>query len=152
VKTKIYDIKLQFSLVKEDTVEVCSSPQGVVNYMQGAFDTYPEQESFWVVALNRKNFPKGRQMISLGSQTATVAQPLEVFRSAVLMGATAIVVVHNHPSGDPAPSSADFQITRKLREAGKVLDIEMLDHIIIGDVNANPMGKSYYSFREVGVL
>jgi len=75
-----------------------------------------------------------------------------VFRSAVQHGATAIACVHNHPSGDPAPSTADVQVTRQLREAARTLDIELLDHVIVGTVGADPAARGYYSFREAGVL
>jgi DNA repair protein RadC len=70
-------------------------------------------------------------MITLGTATSTVAAPREVFRGAILAGATALVVAHNHPSGDPAPSAADVQITRVLREAAKIIDIELIDHVVV---------------------
>ena len=60
--------------------------------------------------------------------------------------------VHNHPSGDPAPSAADVQVTRQLREAAKTLDIDLLDHVIVGQSAADPRGTGYYSFRESGVI
>jgi DNA repair protein RadC len=120
--------------------------------MKGAFDEHPEQESFWVIALNRKNFAKGRQMISLGSATAAIAHPREIFRAAILMSATAIICVHNHPSGDPHPSSADLQLTRQIREAARTVEIELLDHVIIGEIDADPLKKGFYSFRENGLV
>ncbi|MDI1320148.1 MAG: JAB domain-containing protein [bacterium] len=67
-------------------------------------------------------------------------------------GATAIVCVHNHPSGDPAPSAADVQVTRQLRDAAKAVDIDLLDHVIVGRAAADPLGRGFYSFRESGVL
>jgi DNA repair protein RadC len=60
--------------------------------------------------------------------------------------------VHNHPSGDPAPSAADIQVTRQLREAALAIDISLLDHVIIGQPTADPLGRGYYSFREAGLL
>jgi len=75
-----------------------------------------------------------------------------VFRSAVQHGATAIACVHNHPSGDPAPSAADVQVTRQLREAAKALDIELLDHVVVGNASADPTGLGYFSFRSAGIL
>ncbi|HRJ48868.1 MAG TPA: JAB domain-containing protein, partial [Opitutaceae bacterium] len=65
---------------------------------------------------------------------------------------TAVVCAHNHPSGDPAPSAADVQITRLLREAARTVDIQLLDHVILGRPEADPAGRGYYSFREAGVL
>jgi DNA repair protein RadC len=70
----------------------------------------------------------------------------------VLGGAAAIICVHNHPSGDPAPSAADLHVTRQLREAAKTLDIPLLDHVIIGDVPSDPAGRGHFSFREAGLL
>ncbi len=149
---KVYDIKVSYSCVREDAPEKCNAPQLVADYMRGAFDEYPEQESFWVIHLNRKNVPKGRQMITLGTATAALAHPREVFRGAIVAGATAIICVHNHPSGDPAPSAADIHLTRQLREAAKTVDIDLLDHIIIGSAVDDPMKRGFYSFREAGLL
>jgi DNA repair protein RadC len=111
-----------------------------------------EVEKFWVLCLNRKN--RLRKMVELtsGTATATLAHPREVFRCAVQHGATAIVCVHNHPSGDPAPSSQDQQLTRRLREAAQALDIELHDHVIVGNAGADPAGLGYYSFRCAGLL
>jgi DNA repair protein RadC len=63
-----------------------------------------------------------------------------------------VLCVHNHPSGDPAPSAADVQVTRQLREAAKAVDIELLDHVIVGRPASDPAGRGYYSFRESGVI
>ncbi len=111
-----------------------------------------EVEKFWVLCLNRKNRLKKLVEVTSGTATAALAHPREVFRSAVQHGATAIVCVHNHPSGDPAPSSADLQITRQLREAAKALDIELLDHVVVGNPTADPTGLGYFSFRSAGIL
>jgi DNA repair protein RadC len=75
-----------------------------------------------------------------------------VFKIAVLSSAAAIVVAHNHPSGDPAPSSADLQVTRRLREAALAMDIDLIDHVIVGLPEDDPAGKGYYSFRSAGLL
>lgn len=72
--------------------------------------------------------------------------------SASVGGATAIICVHNHPSGDPAPSSADVQLTRQLRDASKTVDIDLLDHVIIGRAECDPLGLGYYSFKSTGLL
>ena len=111
-----------------------------------------EVEKFWVLCLNRKNRLKKLVEVTSGTATAALAHPREVFRSAVQHGATAIVCVHNHPSGDPAPSDADLQITRQLREAAKTVDIDLLDHVIVGESASDPQGRGYYSFREAGLL
>ena len=90
--------------------------------------------------------------ITSGTATSSLAHPREVFRCAIREGATAVVCVHNHPSGDPGPSAADVQVTRQLREAAKAVDIELLDHVIIGRAGADPTGLGHYSFRAAGVL
>ena len=111
-----------------------------------------EVEKFWVLCLNRKNRLLRCVEVSSGTATAALAHPREVFREAVRASAAAIVCVHNHPSGDPAPSSADLQITRQLREAAKAVDIDLLDHVILGRLAADPVGRGYFSFRESGLI
>jgi DNA repair protein RadC len=109
-------------------------------------------EKFWVLCLNRKNRLIKRVEITSGTATAALAHPREVFRAAIRESATAIICAHNHPSGDPAPSAQDVQVTRLTREAAVAVDIQLLDHIIIGRRPADPAGKGYYSFRETGAL
>lgn len=149
---KIYLIDVKYSFVREDPVQDVGSPEKIAQYMRGAFDEHPDQEQLWVISLDRKNHPKGRTLVTLGTATGSLVHPREVFRPAIIAGASAIVVCHNHPSGDPAPSSADVAVTRKLREAAVAIDIELLDHVIIGDKVADPMGRGFYSFREAGLL
>jgi DNA repair protein RadC len=111
-----------------------------------------EVEKFWVLCLNRKNRLIKRVEISSGSATAALAHPREVFRVAIREAACAVVCVHNHPSGDPAPSAADLQVTRMLREAARTVDIELVDHVIIGRAAADPTGLGFHSFRSMGLL
>lgn len=111
-----------------------------------------EVEKFWVACLNRKNRLKKLVTVTSGTATSSLAHPREVFREAIRESATAVVCVHNHPSGDPAPSAADVQVTRQLRDAAKAVDIELLDHVVIGRPTADPRGLGWYSFREAGVI
>ena len=111
-----------------------------------------EIEKFWVLCLNRKNRLLRRVEITSGTATSTLAHPREVYREAIREGATSVVCVHNHPSGDPAPSAADLSVTRQLREAARAVDIELVDHVIIGRPGADPLGRGYYSFREAGLI
>ncbi len=111
-----------------------------------------EVEKFWVLCLNRKNRLIKRVEITSGTATAALAHPREVFRAAIRESATAVVCVHNHPSGDPAPSAADLQVTRQLREAARAVDIELLDHVIVGRSGADPLGRGWFSFRDAGML
>lgn len=109
-------------------------------------------EKFWVLCLNRKNRLLKRIEVTSGTAASTLVHPREVFRAAIREGAVAVVCVHNHPSGDPTPSAADVQVTRQLREAAKIVDIDLLDHVIIGRATADPAGAGYYSFRVAGLL
>jgi DNA repair protein RadC len=109
-------------------------------------------EKFWVLCLTRTNRLIKMVEITSGTATSVLAHPREVFREGVRHSATAIVCVHNHPSGDPAPSAPDLQVTRMLREAAKAVDIPLLDHIIVGYREADPEGKGFFSFREAGIL
>ena len=109
-------------------------------------------EKFWVLCLNRKNRLLKRVEVSSGTATAALAHPREVFREAIRASATAVICSHNHPSGDPAPSAADLHLTRQLREAAKAVDIDLIDHVIIGRSGADPAGRGFYSFREAGIL
>ena len=149
---QVYEASIQYHLVRLGCEEPLSMPPKVVDYMAGAFDDAPMQESFYVVCLNRKNKPLCRHRISLGTVSSTLVHPREVFRIAVLASASAIICVHNHPSGDPTPSVADTQITRQLREAAKMMQIDLLDHVIIGAQEDDPQGRGWYSFREAGLI
>jgi len=149
---RIYEAKLSYLLVQEGPAVTVSNAASVVDYMRGGFDELPLAEAFYVIVLNRKNRPLGRHRVTVGTATAALAHPREVFRIAVVASASAIICVHNHPSGDPAPSAADAQITRLLREAGSTLEIPLLDHVIIGNPIDDPLARGYYSFREAGLL
>jgi len=105
------------------------------------------QECFCVLTLNTKNQLIDRHMVTLGIVDASLVHPREVFRAAICDGAAAVVVAHNHPSGDPTPSAEDIRVTRQLVESGKVLDIQVLDHVIIGRGE-----REFVSLREEGLV
>ena len=149
---RVYEAKIVYSLVSLGEEVRLDQPQKVVDYLRSAFEENPLQESFFCVYLDRKNHPLARHMITLGTATSTLAAPREVFRGAILAGATALIIAHNHPSGDPAPSAADLQITRVLRESSKIIDIDLVDHVIVGDPKADPLGVGHFSFRSAGYL
>ena len=111
-----------------------------------------EIERFWVLCLDRKNRLLKRAEVTRGTATNCLAHPREVFRKAIRLSASGIIAVHNHPSGDPAPSRADIQVTRQLRESAKVIGIDLLDHIIVGHKKHDPQGLGYYSFNEAGLI
>lgn len=109
-------------------------------------------EKFWVLCLNRKNRLIKCIEITSGTANNTLAHPREVFREAIRESASAILCAHNHPSGDPTPSSADLKMTRQLREASQTVDIALVDHVILGQPSSDPGGLGYYSFREAGLI
>lgn len=111
-----------------------------------------EVEKFWVLCLDRKNRLLRRVESTSGTASNSLVHPREVFREAIRLSASAIIAVHNHPSGDPAPSSADIKITRQLREAASVIGIDLLDHVILGQKVKDPRGIGYYSFNEAGLI
>ena len=149
---RVWEAKMQYSLVSPGDSRRIESPQDAVDYMEGAFDEDPTVEWFFAILLDNKHHPIGRKVISRGIAGSTVVHPREVFKAAIIAGATSILVSHNHPSGDPAPSSADIKITRSLCDAGKLLEISVKDHVIVGHCEADPMEIGYYSFSEAGLI
>jgi DNA repair protein RadC len=108
------------------------------------------KESLRVILLDTRYHLLRMEEVSLGSVNESIAHPRDVFRPAVISSAYAVIVVHNHPSGDPSPSQSDHSLTRRLAEAAELLQIKLLDHIIIG---APAEGRlPYFSFKEAGVL
>lgn len=90
-----------------------------------------QREHFLVLLLNARHEVMGQETVSVGSLNASIVHPREVFRPAVLASAAAIVLVHNHPSGDPEPSEEDLSITKRLVQAGEILGVSVLDHVVI---------------------
>jgi len=120
-----------------------SAPQQV--YETFRFLMQETKEMFLTLHLDGKNRIIALDMVSVGSLNQSIVHPREVFKSACLSNAAAIILVHNHPTGDPSPSSEDITITRRLKEAGELLGIRVLDHVIIGSE-----GKC--SFTERGLV
>lgn len=108
------------------------------------------RESLRVILLNTRFQLIRVEQVSLGSMNESIAHPREVFRPALVYAAYAIIVVHNHPSGDPSPSQADHSLTRRLREAAELLQIRLLDHVIIGSPAEGRL--PYFSFQEAAIL
>lgn len=146
-------IEIARRMMQNDDAELAifSRPELVAEHMRPVAAGL-EVEKFWVACLNRKNRLKKLVEISSGTATSSLAHPREVFRAAIQYRATGVVCVHNHPSGDPAPSSADVQLTRQLRDAARTVDIDFVDHVVIGRASADPRGVGFYSFRVSGVI
>lgn len=150
--------KIQLKQIKA-IYEICSVREEVTNYLKtGTRYTAPQQvyeafeflmaetkEVFICLHLDGKNRIICMDLVSIGSLNQSIVHPREVFKTACLSNAAAIILIHQHPTGDPSPSSEDIAITRRLKEAGEIMGIKVLDHIIVGE------GK-YQSFVERGLL
>ncbi len=130
-------------LQQEDRI-IIRSPEDVSRYMMEDM-RFLTQEHFVVLYLNTKNHVIHKKTIFIGSLNASIVHPREVFKEAFRHSAASIICLHNHPSGDPAPSREDIEVTKRLVETGKVVGIELLDHIIIGD-------KKFVSLKEKGYV
>lgn len=128
-----------------ETRPVISTPEDVVSLCAPQFRGL-DREHFWTLALNTKNRLLRVIEVSVGSLSASIVHPRELFKDAIRVSAASVIVVHNHPSGDPTPSGADIQLTRRLLKAGDVLGIEVLDHVVIGE------GGDHISMREAGLM
>lgn len=132
-----------------DYMSVISTPRQAEAYWRTHIATAPhfnpEVECLAVILLNTRLRAKGHHIVSIGSLNEASAHPREIFRVAVASAAFSIIIMHNHPSGESDPSDADRRLTRRLREAGEILQIQVRDHVIIGH-------QRYFSFCEAGML
>ena len=134
----------RMSQYKPEARYVIKSPDDGANFIMEEMRIL-NQEHFVVLFLDTKNQIIHRQTIFIGSLNASIVHPREVFREAVKRSAASIIVAHNHPSGDPSPSQEDIHVTRRLAESGKMIGIELIDHLIIGD-------RKFVSLKEKGYL
>ena len=130
-------------------MQECDTPDKVADYWRRHVPAHPyfspECECFVVLILNTRRRVKGHYLVSVGTMDCVLVHAREVFRLAIMTAASAIVLTHNHPSGDATPSEADIKVTRDLMRAGQLLKIEVIDHVVIG----NP---GHVSLRELGYL
>lgn len=135
----------------DEWVLICRESKGIIHH---PVDVYGQclpmisdflKEYFVVLHLNTKNKIIKKDVISIGTLNANIVHPREVFKAALAVSAAHIIVAHNHPSGDPEPSREDIELTKKLIEAGKIIGIDVLDHVIIGD-------ERHYSMKDAGVI
>jgi DNA repair protein RadC len=124
-----------------DGASLLTNPDQVSTYLEDIKEL--AQEVFVVISLNAKNRAIKKHLISIGIVSSSLVHPRETFRPAILDGASSIILAHNHPSGDPTPSSEDIKITRQLIAAGEIMGIKVLDHIVIGN--------TALSLRETGL-
>lgn len=123
---------------------VVRSPQDAANYMMAKL-RYETKENFVAILLSTKNHIIAAPTISVGTLNASLVHPRELFKEAINYSAASVILVHNHPSGDPTPSREDIELTQKLVNAGRFLEISVLDHVIIGD-------NKYVSLKEKGII
>ncbi len=125
----------------QGTARVLNNPEKISEFMREAYetDTLPN-EHVWMICTNVRRVPIGVFELTKGTPNASIVTPDHVYRLALMSGATNIILVHNHPSGDESPSPTDYKTTERLIQAGNLLNIEMTDHIILGN--------GYYSMRE----
>jgi DNA repair protein RadC len=147
---KAAQIKACFELGKRQDLEPelkdfdIKNPQDVVKAIQSSIKD-KTKEHFKLILLNTRNKVIGISTVSIGTLNSNLVHPREVFKEAISHSAASVVLVHNHPSGDPEPSEDDLTITKRLVEAGKILGIEVIDHIIISK-------NGFFSFKEKGVI
>jgi DNA repair protein RadC len=139
---------VSLKLVKESSIlykERCvRSPEDGYKLLK-QFLVDKDREHFIVVSLDTKNQPVSINVCHIGSLNASIVHPREVMKSAILSNAASIIVGHNHPSGKTEPSREDIEVTKRLVEAGKIIGIEVLDHIIVGD-------ETFTSLKEKGYI
>ena len=111
-----------------------------------------ETEKCWILTLNTRNRVQRCVELTSGTAHQTLVRAAEVMREVVRDSASAFILAHNHPSGDPAPSAGDNQVTRRLKEAASTLDVRFHDHIVLGEPALDPVGIGYYSYREAGLI
>jgi DNA repair protein RadC len=134
-------------------MQLCDTPEKAAGYWHEHVPSNPyhnaDVECLIVLLLNTRRKVLGHCLISTGTLDTILVHPREVFRPAIIGAAAAIVLMHNHPSGDPSPSEGDIKVTRDLIRAGQILKIEVLDHVVIGKPDGDT-GKGYSSLRELG--
>ena len=155
MKTMESDVKYGLDVVKVRLVHdnpirpdrIIDCPQAAIDVLCDELSDY-DREVFCVINIRADQSVINMNMVSMGTLTASHAGPREVFKSAILSNASAVILMHNHPSGNLVPSSSDYDVTKKLVDCGKLLDIPVMDHII---ASGRERGKRY-SFMEHGEL
>lgn len=139
-----YTLKRQKVMTFEEGGRV-ASPDSVVEILKKVGVDEEEQEHLVSIVVDAKNQIRGYTTVAIGTVDKVIAHAREIFRNAIINGGCGIILAHNHPSGDPMPSALDIQLTCKVKQAGEIIDIRLLDHVIIGDFN-------YFSFLEENIL
>ena len=144
MKIEVVELKVK-QVWNECVSEPVENPADVTAYLDTLDIRMADREMFVVLHLDVRNRVVAHEITSIGSQTASLVHPREVFKSAILKGACSIILSHNHPSGDPSPSKDDIDLTHRLVEAGRLMGIDVLDHIIVAPPDRN------LSMKETGM-
>ena len=134
----------RLSVQQAARIEIIHGPEDAAHYAMPRY-RFEQKEHFAVLLLNTKNHVLGMPEVSVGSLSASVVHPREVFRAAIDYAAASMILLHNHPSGDPTPSREDIAVTERLVKAGKIMDIPVLDHVVLGN-------ERFTSFKEQGLI
>lgn len=139
-------MKVRVMIVREgrQSSAELSNPQAVFKFLQPKARRL-DREHFWRIDLDARSRVLGYETVSIGTISASLVHPREVFKGAILQNAAAVIIAHNHPSGDTTPSPEDKDATRRIQRAGELLGIPLLDHMVVAD-------QSFYSFKENGLI
>jgi len=140
------DLSVRIELIREKVYEkgpVLKEPEDVFGFVKEI--AFKDREHFLVILLNTKNEVLGIETVSIGSLNSAIVQPREIFKAAILANSASVILVHNHPSGDLEPSKEDLKSTKKLQEAGNLLNIPVIDHLIINS-------REYLSFKNKNLI
>ena len=139
---KIKTIKIQYKIKENETNNIIKTSENAYNLLKEIYkDLDVDQEHFCILVLNSRNEITGYKIVAMGGQTAAMVDPKIIFRNALLLGATGIILAHNHPSQVTNPSQDDIEMTLRFKKCGEFLEIDILDHLIISS-------NSFYSFAD----
>ena len=134
-----------------ENLQLCDTPDKAADYWRMHIATHqhfnPDCECLAVLILNTRRKVKGHHLVSIGTMDTLLTHPREIFRVAIATAAAALIVMHNHPSGESTPSDADIKVTRDLIRAGQLLKIEVLDHVIVGNGNRASLRELGYFYN-----
>ncbi len=139
-----FELAKRLSESRMELKDVISTPRDAAQMVLREL-SFADKEHFVIIMLNTKNRVIAKKVISIGHLNASIVHPREMFKEAIRRSSAAVILVHNHPSGDLTPSQEDIATTERLKQVGELLGIEVLDHLIVGD-------NRYFSFREQGLL
>ena len=143
----VAELARRIVMEKTEKIAVIHGPEDAAQVLLPRVQ-FEQKEHFLLMTLNTKNHVIGVSEISVGSLTASIVHPREVFKEALARSAAAVIVAHNHPSGDIRPSNIDNRLTKTISEAGKLMNIQLIEHIIVG-IGASG-APDYYSYRDSG--